>query len=103
MSTNASLIPNEHLEIAATVLKVIAHPKRLRINELLIKHKRLTVTELAKLMGAPPNTISQHLKLMKAHQVVDAQREGRFIYYVSVHPAAATMLKCIRKNSGRFL
>ncbi len=102
METNSDRIPEKHLEIAANVLKVIAHPKRLRINELLIQHKQLKVNDLAELMDTPPNTISQHLKLLKAYNIVDSRREGRYVYYISTHPAAATMLSCIRKNSGRF-
>lgn len=103
MNTAPGMIPESNLEVAATVLKVIAHPKRLRINELLINHNQLKVSELAELMDTPPNTISQHLKLMKAHHIVDARREGRYMYYVSIHPAAVTVLSCIRKNTGQFV
>lgn len=103
MAKQSELIPDEYLEIAATVLKVIAHPKRLRINELLLQHKQLKVSELAKMMRVSPNTVSQHLKLMKAHHVVDARRDGRFVYYFSTHPAAVTMLKCIRNNGSQFI
>lgn len=102
MAKRHDLIPDSYLEVAATVLKVIAHPKRLRIHELLIQHKKLKVSDLADNMGISPNTVSQHLKLMKAHNVVDAQREGRNVYYFSTHPVADTMLKCIRKHCDRF-
>ena len=87
--------------MAAVALKAIAHPLRLRICQLLIDHKRLTVTELAELIGTSANTVSQNLKTMRAYQIVQDERKGRFIRYRVVHPAARSIIACMRRNIGR--
>ena len=60
------MIPAEALERVAPVLRVLGHPHRLRITELLVDRK-MTVGQLAERLGIPHNACSQHLNLMKAH------------------------------------
>ena len=63
-----NLIPMERLELAASVLRVLAHPHRLRICELLMQG-RISVNEIAEHLGIPSNAASQHLGIMKAHRI----------------------------------
>jgi len=91
-------IPMEALEKSAQVLKVLAHPHRLKIVECL-DLKRCTVGELTEQLGLAPNAVSQHLNFMKAHGILDSQRVGRNVYYKVVHPSAITLLNCIRRHA----
>lgn len=86
------------LEKAASVLRVLSHPHRLKIVELL-QAEKMTVGELTESLGLAQNAVSQHLNSMKAHGILDRKREGRRVYYTVVHPHAKTVLGCIRKHA----
>jgi len=94
--TKAASIPLETYERAAAALRVLAHPHRLKIIELLLTHEH-TVGELAEQLGLAPAAVSQHLNHMKAHGLLDSQRYGRSVYYRVVNPQAANVIACIRK------
>ena len=93
--TRNKLIPMERLEQAVEVLRVLAHPHRLRICDLLL-NERMAVGDLAEHLGIPPNAVSQHLNLMKAHGVLGREREGKTVYYKVVDKRPCWLLDCIR-------
>lgn len=88
------------LEETARVLRVLAHPHRLKFVELLMTG-RLCVGELASTVGLPPNAVSQHLNHMRAHGILGVEREGRVAYYHVEHPSAVNVIQCIHKHSAR--
>ena len=89
-------IPMEVLDRTARVLRVLAHPHRLKIIELLADRK-LTVGEVADAVGIAPNACSQHMNMMKAHGLLTSRREGRTILYQADNPDARNVINCIRK------
>lgn len=91
------LLPMERLEQAALVLRVLAHPHRLRICELLM-HQRVSVSEIAKHLGIPSNAASQHLGIMKAYGILGSEREGKTVFYKVVSPQPGWLLSCIREH-----
>ena len=91
------LIPMERLEQAASVLRVLAHPHRLRICELLMAD-RLPVSALAKHLGIACNAVSQHLTMMKAMGILASEREGKEVYYRVVDERPNWLLECIRNH-----
>lgn len=95
--TNRQPIPMQTLEKAASVLRVLAHPHRLRIIELLSEGPR-HVGDLAAELKLAQNAVSQHLNFMKAHGILDSERQGRSVAYQVVHPQAMTVLGCIREH-----
>ncbi len=96
MSTTKA-IPPDILEHVAAALRVLAHPHRLRIVELLMDQD-LTVGELADALDIAPSACSGHLNLMRAHGLLAGRREGKAVYYRVDDPSAANVIKCIRKN-----
>jgi DNA-binding transcriptional ArsR family regulator len=96
-STRDNLIPMERLEKAVEVLRVLAHPHRLRICELLLS-KRMSVGELAEHLDLPANAVSQHLNLMKAHGVLEREREGKIVHYKVVDDRPCWLLDCIHNH-----
>ncbi len=88
----------ETLERAAAVMRVLAHPHRLRICELL-RSADVSVGDLARRLGLPQNAVSQHLAVLRAHGVLGRKRDGKNVYYRVVHPSATWMLSCIRKHT----
>ncbi len=97
MALTADLIPMDTLGQAAALLRVLAHPHRLRVVELL-KDDRLSVGELSAALDLPPAAVSQHLSLMKAHRILDSKRDGREVYYRVVNRHALNVINCIRKH-----
>ncbi|MBN1512709.1 MAG: winged helix-turn-helix transcriptional regulator [Phycisphaerae bacterium] len=96
--TRDKRIPAELLEQAADVLRVLAHPQRLRMLEVLAG-QNVTVGDLAKAVGMAPAACSQHLNLMHAHGVLSRARDGRTTHYTVVNPHALALLECIRKHA----
>ena len=72
-------------QLQADVLKALAHPRRLEMAHLLADEP-MTVGSLAERMGLAQPNVSQHLALMRAAGVVDAQRDGREIRYRLADP-----------------
>lgn len=90
-------MPLSSLERAAELLRVMGHPVRLKLAELL-NIERYTVGELAELIGQPPHVISQHLTRMRAHGLLTRSRDGRSVHYEVVHPSVMGVLRCIRRQ-----
>lgn len=82
----------------APVLKVLGHADRLRIVDVLTR-RSASVGDLAETLELAPNAVSQHLNMMLARGILSRRREGRRVYYDVVHPAALTLMRCIRDNA----
>ena len=90
-------LPEKTLEAAAECLKVMAHPVRLRIVNLLMQGE-FAVHEIAKLCRTSPNQTCEHLRLLKGHGFLSSERHGRTVYYKIVSPQLPNLIECIRKN-----
>ena len=75
----------ENLEIAASMLRAMSHPKRITIIELLAKSKRLTVTEIHEKLSIEQPSASNHLNILKNHGVLESKREGKKMFYSLKH------------------
>ncbi|MFB9762063.1 ArsR/SmtB family transcription factor [Ectobacillus funiculus] len=74
-------INQPNLNIVAEQLKVIAHPVRLQILQILMERGPQNVTSLYEGLGLPQSTLSQHLAKMKSARIVLGNRKGLEIYY----------------------
>ena len=97
MKYKTKALSDEALDRAAECLKVLAHPRRLRLIELLMLD-RLTVGELATRCGLRQSSTSEHLRLLNRCRLVEAEREGQRIYYRISEPCLGEIMKCIRKR-----
>ena len=93
------LLPMESLCKAAGCLKVLAHPVRLRIVDLLMQGE-FPVHEVARACGTGPAATCEHLRLMQSHGLLASSRRGRAVYYRVANPNLPGVLACIRKNCG---
>lgn len=75
----------------ADLLKLLAHPDRLRLIEELRLGEQ-DVTGLAAALSLPANRISQHLAQLRAQRLVDERRAGRTHFYRLVHPHLAAWI-----------
>ncbi len=89
-----TLLPADFLEAAAECLKVMAHPARLRMVDILMQSE-LPVGRIAELCELSPAQTCEHLRLMKGHGLLGSERRGREVYYRIVSPRLPALLKCI--------
>lgn len=85
---------------AAECLKTLAHPHRLRMVQMLLQG-RYSVGELAEACEIPSHMASEHLKLMQRMGLLDAERDGRFVYYTVAEPHLASIMSCIEARFGK--
>ena len=98
-SNNKSLDINALTE-AADCLRVLAHPSRLQIVQLLLTGKRCTVGEIAEVCELNQPTTSDHLRLMHRCGFLSSERDGRTVYYSIAEPHLADIMKCVQKRFG---
>jgi DNA-binding transcriptional ArsR family regulator len=91
------LLPIDVLEDASECLKVLAHPIRLRMIDILMQGE-FAVHEIAKICDLNPNQTCDHLRLLKGHQLLDSKRKGRTVYYTIAAMQPTGVIECIRKN-----
>ena len=82
---------------AAECLKILAHPVRLRMVQLLLVG-RYTVGELAEDCEVPDNVASEHLRLMQRCGFFTSEREGRRVFYKVAEPHLADIMSCIESR-----
>ena len=80
MKSLLSRVESDKIEKAAAMLKVLAHPKRLAIIDLLGKEDKLTVTEIYQYLNLPQAIASQHLITLKDKGVLTSSKVGTKIF-----------------------
>jgi DNA-binding transcriptional ArsR family regulator len=93
-------LPVELLERMASALKVLAHPHRLKIVELLESEKEASVSMIHARLGLAQAATSQHLGHMKRVGLLASNRKGKEVWYRIADTRALTILDCIRKKQG---
>jgi DNA-binding transcriptional ArsR family regulator len=93
------LLSLEALARAAECLRVLAHPHRLRMVQMLLAG-RYTVGELADACGIPSHMASEHLRLMQRCGFLTSARDGRRTYYEVAEPHLASIMACIEDRFG---
>ena len=91
------LLPDAQLAEAAECLKVMAHPVRLRIVDILLQGE-FPVHELGELCGLPSHQMSEHLRLLQGRGYLASERRGRAVYYRIAHRRLPALLACIRRT-----
>lgn len=92
-----NMLTTEQLEVAAKMLKAIAHPMRIAILNYLEDGKKLTVTEIHELLNIEQSTTSHHLGILKDKGVLDSYRDGKNTYYYLKHEKLAEIIECMSK------
>ena len=86
----------ELLERMAVILRLLAHPQRLKVIEFLEARKEAPVYEIMKHLALPQAATSQHLNQMKRVGLVRSSRHGREVWYGIADPRSLKILNCIR-------
>ncbi|MBO2030034.1 winged helix-turn-helix transcriptional regulator [Siccationidurans ginsengisoli] len=100
-----SRVEAEQLDRAAAMLKVLSHPKRLAIVDLLGKSKtkehQMSVTEIYQALDIPQAIASQHLITLKDRGVLKSSKVGTKIYYSLAVPELLKIIDTLETYSGR--
>lgn len=86
---------DEITTLQAEVLKTLANPRRLEIIHRLALGP-CEVGRLAEEIGASQPNISQHLSVLRAAGIVDAERDGREVRYRLTDPDVITACNVMR-------
>lgn len=84
----------EALGRAAECLRVLAHPHRLRMIQMLLAGE-YAVGELAESCSLPTAMASEHLRLMQRCGFLRAEKDGRRVFYRVVEPHLKSIMRCI--------
>lgn len=89
----------ELLERTADMLRLLAHPYRLRVIEYLEgRHDGAPVMDIQAHVDLPHAATSQHLNQMKRAGLLKSERHGKEVWYAINDPRTLTILGCIRKK-----
>ena len=80
---------------AINMLKVIAHPVRLAIVDLLIENERMTILELQEALSLEQAIASQHITLMEDKGVLISEKVGRNKYVSLRFPKMKKIVTCL--------
>jgi ArsR family transcriptional regulator len=89
-------IDEQVMNDAASVIRCLGHPLRLRLLEILESGEH-TVTDLQLSSGATQATVSEQLGVLRGQNIVGARRDGPFVYYRILEPKVTRILACIRE------
>ncbi len=87
----------KNLNKRVELLKVIAHPVRIRILEELIKGVKC-VSDFEEFLEITQPNVSQHLSLLRKHGAIDYYVDGRLKCYFLVDPIIPDILETLKKN-----
>ncbi len=91
----------ELLERMAAALKILAHPCRLKVAEVLQREGSMPVHTLMEKVPLPQATLSQYLNQMRRAGLVRAERKGKEVWYEIADSSVLTILDCIRRKTGQ--
>ncbi|MFP4381691.1 MAG: ArsR/SmtB family transcription factor [Candidatus Sumerlaeia bacterium] len=91
------LVSMQFCREAADCLKIMAHPIRLRIVDILMQGE-FPVREIAEICELPHHQTCEHLRLLKGYGFLDSERRGREVYYRIAHPRLPSLLNCVRNT-----
>ncbi len=83
-------------EVKANLFKGLAHPVRVRVLEVLSAADEVSVAELLADTGLEPSHLSQHLAVLRRHNLVVADRRASQVYYRLAYPQVAELLRAAR-------
>jgi ArsR family transcriptional regulator len=83
------------LHRAAEIIKLLGHPVRLKIVEVL-EEGECTVSDIQAALEVPQAIVSQHLAKLRGAGVVTVRREGVHAFYQLTENKVPHILNCIR-------
>ncbi|TAL40654.1 MAG: transcriptional regulator [Salinibacterium sp.] len=97
MNPSSALFEHRPLyEVKANLFKGLAHPVRVRVLEVLADSVEVPVADLLADTGLEASHLSQHLSVLRRHNLVIADRRASQVYYRLAYPQVAELLRVSR-------
>ncbi len=87
-----------NLEDKALLLRILGHPVRLRIVAGLARNCAC-VKEIWECLEMPQAVVSQHLKVMKEHGILEARRDGAKVCYSLKGEMLSELVRLLRLDA----
>lgn len=97
MTKTQVVLSKEKLQVAARLLKVIAHPVKLEILQLLGDSEAKDVSTLCECIGAECeiSMMSHHLAKMKDNGILKSEKRGKQVFYSIADTSILKLLSCL--------
>ncbi len=98
MNKNQAILSKDQLQIAARILKVMAHPVKLEILQLLGSTKvPMDVSSLCECIGADCeiSMMSHHLAKMKDNGILISDKRGKQVFYSIADQSLLKLIDCM--------
>lgn len=98
--SNQILLSRDKLQVAARILKVIAHPVKLEILQILGDHQAMDVTSLCECIGAgcEISMMSHHLAKMKDNGILTSEKRGKQVFYSIADKSILKLFNCLEQT-----
>jgi ArsR family transcriptional regulator len=90
-------------EVKANLFKGLAHPVRIRVLEVLSGATEVSVAELLADSELEASHLSQHLAVLRKHNLVVAERRQSQVFYRLAYPGVADLLSVARSLLAQIL
>ncbi len=80
-TTTNPVINDKSLDRSAEILRALAHPVRLRIVGFIDEQKSINVNKIYRTLKLEQSITSQHLRILRATDIVETNRNGKYIIY----------------------
>lgn len=80
-------------EVKANLFKGLAHPIRVRILEIITGADEVPVSALTSDVAIEASHLSQHLAVLRRHNLVVSERRGSQVFYRAAFPEVADLLR----------
>lgn len=74
-------LPTDEVHRLTDLFRLLGDPTRVRILYALVEVGELCVCDLAATVGAPENSVSHAMRLLRTAGIVRSRRGGRMVYY----------------------
>ena len=74
-------VDHDNLKQAAGIIRALTHPLRMKILAFIDKNKTINVNKIYNTLKLEQSITSQHLRILRNAGIVNAKREGKFIFY----------------------
>ncbi len=80
----------------ASIFRALSHPTRIAILELL-RDRELSARTIQEKLGLEQANLSQHLAILRSHQIVVNRKEGNQVFYSIRNPMLVKVLDIMRQ------
>lgn len=97
MDKSQVILSREKIQVAAKILKVLAHPVKLEILQILGSSEPMDVSTLCVRIGADCeiSMMSHHLAKMKDNRILQSEKRGKQVFYSISDKSLLKLIDCL--------